>query len=74
MTKTDNNELVLDTTKIANTGVTVSGKTDDAIEPTDNFKLSMTEYTVKETENGKDTNVDYIMIVVTCKAQVKAAS
>ena len=74
MTKTDNNELVLDTTKIANTGVTVSGKTGDAIEPTDNFKLSMTEYTVKETENGKDTNVDYIMIVVTCKAQVKAVA
>ena len=33
----------------------------------------MKEFTVKETVSGKDTNVDYIMIVVTCKAQVKAA-
>ena len=64
MTKQGTNQLELDLTKIANTGVTVSGKTGDAIEPTDNFKLSMTEYTVKETENGKDTNVDYIMIVL----------
>ena len=74
MTKNGTAEKELDLTKIANTGVTVSGKTGDEIEPTDNFKLSMTEYTVKETENGKDTNVDYIMIVVTCKAQVKAVA
>ena len=73
MTKQGTNQLELDLTKIANTGVTVNGKTDDEIEPTDNFKLSMKEYTVKETKDGKDTNVDYIMIVVTCKAQVKAA-
>ena len=57
---------------MGNSGVTVSGKTGDAIEPTDNFKLSMKEFTVKEDVSGKDTNVDYIMIVVTCKAQVKA--
>ena len=74
MTKQGTNQLELDLTKIANTGVTVNGKTDDEIEPTDNFKLSMKEYTVKETKDGKDTNVDYIMIVVTCKAQVKAAA
>ena len=73
MTKQGTNQLELDLTKIANTDVTVNGKTDDEIEPTDNFKLSMKEFTVKEAVSGKDTNVDYIMIVVTCKAQVKAA-
>ena len=73
MTKQGTNQLELDLTKIANTGVTVNGKTDDEIEPTDNFKLSMKEYTVKETKDGSLVDVDYIMIVVTCKAQVKAA-
>ena len=68
MTKQGTNQLELDLTKIANTGVTVNGKTDDAIEPTDNFKLSMKEYTVKETKDGSLVDVDYIMIVVTCKA------
>ncbi len=67
-------ELELDLTKIANTYVTVNGKTGNAIEPTDNFKLSMTEYTVKETKDGSLVDVDYIMIVVTCKAQVKAVA
>lgn len=75
MTKNGTTEKELDTSKAANSAkVTVGGKTGTDIEPTDNFKLSMKEYTVKETENGKDTNVDYIMIVVTCKAQVKAVS
>ena len=74
MTKQGTNQLELDLTKIANTGVTVNGKTDDEIEPTDNFKLSMKEFTVKEDVNSKTTDVDYIMIVVTCKAQVKAAA
>ena len=74
MTKQGTNQLELDLTKIANTGVTVNGKTDDEIEPTDNFKLSMKEFTVKENVNSKTTDVDYIMIVVTCKAQVKAAA
>ena len=73
MTKQGTNQLELDLTKIANTGVTVNGKTGDEIEPTDNFKLSMKEFTVKEDVSGKTTDVDYIMIVVTCKAQVKAA-
>ena len=73
MTKQGTNQLELDLTKIANTGVTVNGKTGNEIEPTDNFKLSMKEYTVKEDVSGKTTDVDYIMIVVTCKAQVKAA-
>ena len=74
MTKQGTNQLELDLTKIANTGVTVNGKTGDEIEPTDNFKLSMKEFTVKEDVSGKTTDVDYIMIVVTCKAQVKAAA
>ena len=68
MTKNGTAEKELDLTKIANTGVTVSGKTDTDIEPTDNFKLSMTEYTVKEDKAGSLVDVDYIMIVVTCKA------
>ena len=75
MTKNGTEMKELDTSKTANLAkVTVGGKTGDEIEPTDNFKLSMKEYTVKETKDGKDTNVDYIMIVVTCKAQVKAAA
>ena len=74
MTKQGTNQLELDLTKIANTGVTVNGKTGDEIEPTDNFKLSMKEFTVKEDVSGKTTDVDYIMIVVTCKAQVKAVA
>ena len=74
MTKNGTEMKELDTSKTANLAkVTVGGKTGDEIEPTDNFKLSMKEYTVKETKDGKDTNVDYIMIVVTCKAQVKVA-
>ena len=74
MTKNGTDEKELDTSKAANSNkVTVGGKTGTEIEPTDNFKLSMKEFTVKETVSGKDTNVDYIMIVVTCKAQVKAA-
>ena len=74
MTKNGTEMKELDTSKAANSNkVTVGDKTGTAIEPTDNFKLSMKEYTVKETKDGKDTNVDYIMIVVTCKAQVKAA-
>ena len=74
MTKNGTEMKELDTSKAANSNkVTVGDKTGNEIEPTDNFKLSMKEYTVKETKDGKDTNVDYIMIVVTCKAQVKAA-
>ena len=74
MTKNGTDAKELDTSKAANINkVTVGDKTGTAIEPTDNFKLSMKEFTVKETVSGKDTNVDYIMIVVTCKAQVKAA-
>ena len=73
MTKNGTEMKELDTSKAANSNkVTVGDKTGTEIEPTDNFKLSMKEYTVKETKDGKDTNVDYIMIVVTCKAQVKA--
>ena len=73
MTKNGTDAKELDTSKAANSAkVTVDGKKDTAIEPTDNFKLSMKEFTVKEDVSGKTTDVDYIMIVVTCKAQVKA--
>ena len=75
MTKNGTEMKELDTSKAANSAkVTVNGKKDDAIEPTDNFKLSMKEFTVKEDVSGKTTDVDYIMIVVTCKAQVKVAA
>ena len=36
-------------------------------EPGDEFELSMNEFTVKETNGGKTTDVVYIMAVVTCK-------
>ena len=73
MTKNGTDEKELDTSKAANSAkVTVNGKKGDEIEPTDNFKLSVKEFTVKEDVSGKTTDVDYIMIVVTCKAQVKA--
>ena len=35
--------------------------------PGDEFVLSMKEFTVKETSDGKTTDVVYIMAVVTCK-------
>lgn len=35
--------------------------------PGDEFVLSMNEFTVKETNGGKTTDVVYIMAVVTCK-------
>ena len=50
--------------------VTVENKKGSAIEAGDKFELSMKEFTIG---SGKDA-VDYVMVVVTCKAQVKSAS
>ena len=50
--------------------VKVDGKNGAAIEAGNEFKLSMKEFTIG---TGKDA-VDYVMVVVTCKAQVKSAS
>ena len=50
--------------------VKVDGKNGAAIEAGNEFKLSMKEFTIG---TGKDAK-DYVMVVVTCKAQVKSAS
>lgn len=50
--------------------VKVDGKSGTAIEAGNEFKLSMKEFTIG---TGKDAK-DYVMVVVTCKAQVKSAS
>lgn len=50
--------------------VKVEGKTGAAIEAGNEFKLSMKEFTIG---SGKDAK-DYVMVVVTCKARVKAAA
>ena len=50
--------------------VKVDGKNGAAIEAGNEFKLSMKEFTIG---SGKDAK-DYVMVVVTCKAQVKSAS
>ncbi len=50
--------------------VKVDGKSGTAIEAGNEFKLSMKEFTIG---SGKDAK-DYVMVVVTCKAQVKSAS
>ena len=44
------------------------GKNGAAIEAGNEFKLSMKEFTIG---SGKDAK-DYVMVVVTCKAQVKS--
>ena len=55
----------IDTTKAINSAdVKVNGKSDN-IEAGNKFELSMKPFTVGDT--------DYVMVVVTCKAQVKAA-
>ena len=50
--------------------VKVDGKSGTAIEAGNEFKLSMKEFTIG---TGKDAK-DYVMVVVTCKARVKAAA
>ena len=57
----------IDTTKAINsTDVRVGDKNGAAIEAGNKFELSMKDFKVGDT--------DYVMVVVTCKAQVKAAS
>ena len=57
----------IDTTKAINsTDVKVGEKKGNDIEAGNKFELSMKPFTVGDT--------DYVMVVVTCKAQVKAAS
>ena len=56
----------INTTKAINsTDVEVGDKSDDQIEAGNKFELSMKAFKVGDT--------DYVMVVVTCKAQVKAA-
>ena len=56
----------IDTTKAINSGnVKVGDKSGNQIEAGNKFELSMKPFTVGGT--------DYVMVVVTCKAQVKAA-
>ena len=52
------------------TSVKVGDKSGTSIEAGDKFELSMKEFTIG---TGKDAK-DYVMVVVTCKAQVKSAS
>ena len=57
----------IDTTKAINSSdVKVGDKTNTDIEAGNKFELSMKEFSVGDT--------DYVMFVVTCKAQVKAVS
>ena len=57
----------IDTTKAINSSdVKVGDKNGAAIEAGNEFELSMKDFKVGDT--------DYVMVVVTCKAQVKAAS
>ena len=57
----------IDTTKAINSSdVKVGDKDGNAIEAGNKFELSMKDFKVDD--------IDYIMIVVTCKAQVKAVS
>ena len=69
----ESNKAKINTTGAVNgADVKVDGKSDN-IKAGNKFELSMKEFTVKETVNGKDTNVDYVMVVVTCKAVVAEA-
>ena len=66
MMTTDNQSAKIDTTKAINKdNVKVGDKSGDAIKAGNKFELSMKPFTVGGT--------DYVMFVVTCKAQVKAA-
>ena len=64
---TDTQGAKIDTTKAINAAdVKVGDKTNTDIEAGNKFELSMKPFTVGDT--------DYVMVVVTCKAQVKAAA
>ena len=66
MMTTDNQGAKIDTTKAINKdNVKVGDKSGDAIKAGNKFELSMKDFKVGDT--------DYVMVVVTCKAQVKAA-
>ena len=66
MMTTDNQGAKIDTTKAVNSAdVKVNGKSGNEIEAGNKFELSMKAFKVGDT--------DYVMVVVTCKAQVKAA-
>ena len=66
MMTTDNQGAKIDTTKAVNSAdVKVNGKSGNQIEAGNKFELSMKPFTVG--------NTDYVMVVVTCKAVVKAA-
>lgn len=51
--------------------VKVGDKDYTSLEAGDKFELSMKEFSVTDSDGKK---VDYVMVVVTCKAQVKSAS
>ena len=66
MMTTDNQSAKIDTSKAINSNdVKVSDKSGNQIEAGNKFELSMKPFTVG--------NTDYVMVVVTCKAVVKAA-
>ena len=65
MMTTDNQSAKIDTSKAINSSdVKVNDKSGNEIEAGNKFELSMKPFTVGDT--------DYVMFVVTCKAQVKA--
>ena len=65
MMTTDAQSAKIDTAKAINKdSVKVGEKSGDAIEAGNKFELSMKPFTVGDT--------DYVMVIVTCKAQVKA--
>lgn len=65
MMTTDDEGAKIDTTKAINSAnVKVGDKSGNAIEAGNKYELSMKDFTVGDT--------DYVMVVVTCKAQVKA--
>ena len=66
MMTTDNQSAKIDTSKAINSNdVKVNSKSGNEIEAGNKFELSMKAFKVGDT--------DYVMFVVTCKAQVKAA-
>ena len=69
VTTTSGSATINTTGAVNSSDVKVGTKTGAAIKAGDKYELSMKEFTVKETDsNNKTTSVDYIMIVVTCKA------
>ena len=73
MTTDDQGAKIATDKAINSTDVKIGTKSGNELKAGNKFELSMKEFTVKETVNGKDTNVDYVMVVVTCKAVVAEA-